>query len=83
MYMDIDGKGGEIIINTTLSNEVTISINKSYKVNNVSMSYKMALGMDSNGIVRIGGQKWARSASEVKVGELWVDGDNYVKVRMS
>ena len=82
-YMDIDGKGGEIIINTTLSNEVTISINKSYKVNNVPMSYKMALGMDSNGIVRIGGQKWARSASEVKVGELWVDGDNYVKVRMS
>ena len=82
-YMDIDGRGGEIIINTTLSNEVTISINKSYKVNNVPMSYKMALGMDSNGIVRIGGPKWARSASEVKVGELWVDGDNYVKVRMS
>lgn len=82
-YMDIDGKGGEIIINTTLSNEVTISINKSYKVNNVPMSYKMALGMDSNGLVRIGGQKWARSASEVQVGELWVDEDNYVKVRTS
>jgi hypothetical protein len=64
-----------IELNTSVSTSASINISKDGTSHNV-----LTIGLDSNGLPRIGSQRWPTSANSVQVGEMYLDG-NTLKVR--
>jgi len=77
-YTEITGSMYTMALNASLSTESTFTITRS----GATGGYKVGIGMDSSGYVRIGATRWPTSSGSVNVGEMYLDGTT-VKVRTS